>query len=69
MAHAHCMLIPKATSTHTEYVILTAFPLQPWLHERSPLLRYTYIASVVTSCVSIASRASATLSKPVVRAL
>jgi hypothetical protein len=31
MAHAHCMLIPKATNTHSEYVILTAFPLQQWL--------------------------------------
>ena len=25
--------IPKATNTHSEYVILTAFPLQQWLHE------------------------------------
>jgi hypothetical protein len=24
--------IPKATDTHSEYVILTAFPLQQWLH-------------------------------------
>ena len=24
---------PKATNTHSEYVILTAFPLQQWLHE------------------------------------
>jgi hypothetical protein len=61
--------IPKATSTHSEYVMLIAFPLQLWLHERASMLRYTYIACVVTSCVSIASRASGTLSKPVVRAL
>jgi len=26
--------IPKDTSTHTEYVILNAFNLQQWLHER-----------------------------------
>jgi hypothetical protein len=27
--------IPKATNTHSEYVILTAFPLQQWLQERA----------------------------------
>jgi hypothetical protein len=32
--------------THTEYVILTAFPLQQWLLERTSL-RYTYIACLV----------------------
>ena len=26
--------ISKATSTHSEYVILIAFPLQQWLHKR-----------------------------------
>ena len=35
--------IPKATDTHSEYVILTAFPLQQWLCERASMLRYTYI--------------------------
>jgi hypothetical protein len=25
--------MPKATDTHSEYVILIAFPLQQWLHE------------------------------------
>ena len=35
--------IPKATETHTEYVILTAFPLQQLLYERLSMLRYTYI--------------------------
>jgi hypothetical protein len=33
--------------THSEYVILIAFPLQQWLHECASLLRYTYI----TPCV------------------
>ena len=28
--------IPKATNTHSEYVVLIFFPLQQWLHERSP---------------------------------
>jgi hypothetical protein len=40
-----CM--PKSTSTHSEYVILIAFPLQQWLYERDSLLRYTYIGSIV----------------------
>ena len=39
--------IPKATNTHSEYVILTAFPLQQWLHERTSMLRYAYIACLV----------------------
>ena len=30
--------------THSEYVILPAFLLQQWLHERASLLHYTYIA-------------------------
>jgi len=28
-------LIPPATITHSEYVMLIAIPLQQWLHERS----------------------------------
>ena len=38
--------IPKAIYTHSEYVILIAFPRQQWLPERAPLLRYTDIASL-----------------------
>jgi len=33
--------ILKATNTHSQYVILIAFPLQQWLQERASLLRYT----------------------------
>ena len=36
--------IPKATNILSEYVIIFAIPLQLWLHERAPVLRYTYIA-------------------------
>ena len=36
--------LPKATNTHSEYVILIAFPLQQWLHERASILRCMYIA-------------------------
>jgi hypothetical protein len=39
--------VPKATNTHSQYVILVAFPLQQWLHERASLLRYTYISAPV----------------------
>ena len=46
MAHAHCMLGNEGYS-HTEYVILTPFSLQQWLHERASLLRYTCIACFV----------------------
>jgi hypothetical protein len=30
--------IPKATDTHSEYVILIAFPLQQWLHNGASVL-------------------------------
>jgi hypothetical protein len=39
--------IPRATNTHSEYVILIAFPLPQWLHERASMLRYTYTACLV----------------------
>jgi hypothetical protein len=39
--------IPKATDTHWECVILTAFPPQQRLHERASLFRDTYSASIV----------------------
>jgi hypothetical protein len=39
--------ITKATDTHSEYVILFAFPRQQWLHERATVLRYTYITCLV----------------------
>ena len=39
--------IPKATNTHSEYVISISFPLQQLLHERAYLLRFTYIAYLV----------------------
>jgi hypothetical protein len=39
--------VPKATNTHSEYVVLIAFPLQQWLHESASLLRYTYIVCIV----------------------
>jgi hypothetical protein len=42
--------ITKATNTHSEYVILTAFPRQQWLCEHASVLRYTYIGCLVSVC-------------------
>jgi len=36
--------IPKATKTHSEYVILIAYPRQQWLLE---ILRCTYVACLI----------------------
>ena len=44
--HPACWL-PKATNTHSEYVLLIAFPPQQWLRERPSMLRCTYIACLV----------------------
>jgi len=41
--------IPKATNTHSEYVILIAFLLQQWLQERASMLRHTKITCLVLS--------------------
>ena len=38
---------PKATNTHSEYVIIIYFQLQQLVHERASMLRYTYIAYLV----------------------
>ena len=35
--------IAKARNTHSEYVILTAFPLQQWLYQITSMLRYTKV--------------------------
>jgi hypothetical protein len=46
--------IPKATNTHSQYVTLTAFPLQQWLQERASLLRYTYNVCLLPLQVPVA---------------
>jgi hypothetical protein len=48
--------MPKATNTHSEYVILIAFPRQQGLHERASVLRYTYIACLVGKSLTVLSR-------------
>jgi len=40
-------LIPKATSSQSEYVILIVFPMQQWFHQRASLLHYMYAACLV----------------------
>ena len=40
--------IPKATNILSEYVIIIAFLLQPWLHESASVLRHTFIAYLVS---------------------
>ena len=47
--------VAKATNTHSEYVMLIAFPLQQWLQERASMLRYTYIACILPFIVAILS--------------
>ena len=39
--------IPKATNTHSQYIILIVLPLQQWLHERASMLRCKYIACLI----------------------
>jgi hypothetical protein len=40
--------IPKATNTHSQYVIFTAFPPQKWLPEGISMLRYTHSACTLS---------------------
>jgi len=42
--HIACW-ITKATDTHSEYIILIAFPLQQWIRERASMLR-SYVHSL-----------------------
>jgi len=36
--------VPKDTNTYSEYVRVTVFPLQQWMHESVSMLSSTYIA-------------------------
>jgi hypothetical protein len=47
--------IPEATNTHSEYVILIAFPLQQWLRESNVIVRYTLPYCGPGSSVGIAT--------------
>jgi len=43
--------IPKATNTHSGFVILIAFPQQQWLHERSSVLYVHCLSCIFYSAV------------------
>ena len=47
---------PKATNTHSQYVILIAFPMQQWLQERGSVLRYPYIGCLVLPTNTVNTR-------------
>jgi hypothetical protein len=54
MAHAQCLLenwgyIHTHTYTHSQYVILIAFPQQQWLPKCASILRHMYTACLVYS--------------------
>jgi len=40
--------IPKATKTHSEYATFIDFPLQQWLFQRAPMLRYSTLSVLFT---------------------
>jgi len=39
--------ITKATDTHSDYLILTAFSVPAWINENASMLRYTYFVNLV----------------------
>jgi len=41
--------IPKATNTHSQYVILIVSPLQQWLNQGASMLLYTHIACLISA--------------------
>ena len=48
---------PKATNTHSNYVLLTAFPREQWFYARATMLRYTCIDCLVSYQVLFTSSA------------
>jgi hypothetical protein len=48
--------VPKAANAHSEYVMLIAFPLQQWWHERASMLHYAYFAYLVFFLRKIAKK-------------
>jgi len=55
--------ISKATDTHSEFIILGAFPLQQWLQKRAWAFRYTYIACLVVLYIRALSGSCANWNK------
>jgi hypothetical protein len=46
---------PQSRNTHSEYVILTAFPLQRWLREDAIMLPYKSVTCLVSSLSLLAN--------------
>jgi hypothetical protein len=44
--------VPKTANKQPEYVIIIAFPLQQWLHERVSMLNYMYIDRLDTNAAA-----------------
>jgi len=40
--------IRKVTNTHSKHVMLIAFPMQQWLHERAIMLHYMHSTCLIT---------------------
>jgi hypothetical protein len=48
--HTHTLSLTHAhthTYTHSQYATFIALPLQQWLHQQTPMLRYTYTGCLV----------------------
>ena len=45
--------VPKATNTHSQYILLIDLSQQQWLHERASLLCHTFIACLVEIIISL----------------
>jgi len=58
--------IRKVKNIHSQYVTLTVFPLQQWLHGRGSLLRHTYITLPVLLRISITSDRQLTMNISIV---
>ena len=56
--------IPKATNTHSEYVILIAFTLRQWMKDGASVLRHTYIACIVKFIASVIYPGTIIYNKP-----
>ena len=59
----------KATNVHLEYIMLIGCPLQQWLHKQTLILRYKYIACLVTTTFFIMFKMLYNNEKPILVAM
>jgi hypothetical protein len=55
--------IHKATTTHSEYVILIDFPVYHWLHKHASELHYAYFSCLGRACYMTFLQAITVLNK------